>query len=516
MTLRYRMPLCLAMLLALRAAAQTVYTLDPAMRFQRIDSFGASDCWSAQRAGLLPDAKREQIAEWLFSTAAETNGQPRGIGLSLWRFNVGAGSVEQGDDSRISNAQRRTECFLQADGRYDWSKQAGQRWFLQAAKKRGVERFLAFCNSAPVHFTANGLANNAGRPKDGAYNLKPERRDAFATFLATVLDELGRREGIRFTAVSPFNEPEWDWDDAKQEGSPARVSDIASGVRALDRALTARRLDTRIIVTESGQIDYLYKARTNRPGRDNQIEALFSPSSPDSIAGLAHVPKLVAGHSYWTTAPNDVLFGKRRALRQKLDAHALDYWQTEVCIMSNDREIGGGGGKDLTMATALYVARVIHADLCAARASAWHWWLAMSFGDYKDALIYISPGAEPNRGSVQDSRLLWTLGNFSRFIRPGAVRIGVSSPQADPDDPEGLLVSAFQHERDRQVTCVLVNLSAQPCPVRLAVKGIADRAGRVYLTSDAPHATLQPQPGVNPLSGYTVPARAVATWVLRY
>ena len=51
------------------------------------------------------------------------------VGLSLWRFNVGAGSSEQGEASGIKEPLHRTECFLQADGRFDWSRQAGQRWF---------------------------------------------------------------------------------------------------------------------------------------------------------------------------------------------------------------------------------------------------------------------------------------------------------------------------------------------------------------------------------------------------
>ncbi len=502
--------------LCLAANAQTVYTVDIAKRFQRIDNFGASDCWTAQRLGLFPEAKRERLADWLFSTAVATNGQPLGIGLSLWRFNVGAGSAEQGEASGIKEPLHRTECFLQPGGRYDWSRQAGQRWFLQAAKRRGVGQFLAFCNSAPAAFTANGLANNRGRPKDGSYNLKPERAEAFADFLATVLSELGAREGVPFTAVSPFNEPEWAWDDAKQEGSPARVADIANVVRLLDRKLSERRLDAKIVLTESGKIAYLYKDHTDRPTQDNQIEELFAPASPNAVAGLPHVPRLVAGHSYWTTAPSDTLFATRRALREKLDKRALGYWQTELCIMSNDREIGGGGRRDLTMKTALYVARVIHADLCAAQASAWQWWLAMTFGDYKDGLIYVTPNADKTDGELADSRLLWTLGNFSRFIRPGAVRVGVASPQADVDDPAGLMVSAYLHEEGRLVTCVLVNESEQPRLVRLAVPGVSIRKSGVYLTSDAPGATLQPKPGADPLAGYEVPARAVVTWVGRY
>ena len=57
----------------------------------------------------------------------------------------------------------RAECFLNADGTYDWNKQQGQRNFLKLAKERGVNKFLAFLNSPPVYYTQNGLATNTGR-----------------------------------------------------------------------------------------------------------------------------------------------------------------------------------------------------------------------------------------------------------------------------------------------------------------------------------------------------------------
>ncbi len=518
MTRRVRLceALCVVAGAWVATADPSVYTVDLNRRFQRMDHFGASDCWTAQSVGLWPDHARERAASWLFSTAVATNGQPLGIGLSLWRFNIGAGSAEQGEASQIRDASRRTECFLQPDGRYAWDRQAGQRWFLQAARRYGVEHVLAFCNSAPVFYTANGLANNIGRPQDGSYNLKADCYASFAEFLATVLAELGTRENVRFTAVSPFNEPEWNWDSAKQEGSPARVEDMAKLARHLDQALTARGLDTQILLTESGQIDYLTGPVRGQAGRDNQIEALFGADSPHRVRGLRHVPDRVAGHSYWTTAPNRTLREKREALRAKLAEQHLAYWQTEVCLMGNDKEIGGGGKRDLTMRTALYVARIIHYDLCVAGASAWHWWLALSAADYKDGLVYVTPARDGQAAEAADSRLLWTLGNYSRFVRPGAVRVAVSAAQTDTDDPDGLMVSAFLHEAGRLVSVVMVNYADEPRSVRVTVPGLRPKRSAVYLTSDAPEAKLQPQRGADPAAGYAVPARSVVTWAVRY
>jgi len=66
--------------------------------FQTIHSFGGSDCWSAKYIGTWQnETKKNQIADLLFSTDTLPDGQPKGIGLSLWRVNIGAGSFEQGN-----------------------------------------------------------------------------------------------------------------------------------------------------------------------------------------------------------------------------------------------------------------------------------------------------------------------------------------------------------------------------------------------------------------------------------
>ena len=81
---------------------------------RRIDGFGASDAWSMQHIGLWPDSVRLQTADWLFSTENDSKGQPLGIGLSIWRFNIGAGSHDQGRESGIGSHWMRTGCFLRS------------------------------------------------------------------------------------------------------------------------------------------------------------------------------------------------------------------------------------------------------------------------------------------------------------------------------------------------------------------------------------------------------------------
>ena len=206
--------------------AQGIATLqvktDPEHAFQLIDGFGASDAWRAQFVGTYwPIDKRNQIADLLFSQEFDKDGNPRGIGLSLWRFYLSAGTAEQGDSSEIgssNNPWRRGECFLNADGTYDWNKHEGQRWFLEAAKERGVEKLLAFPNSPPVHYTANG---KGFAPKGVIHlNLKPGYMDDYARYMAEVVEHFNE-EGIFFDYLSPVNEPQSEWDGHSQEGTPA-------------------------------------------------------------------------------------------------------------------------------------------------------------------------------------------------------------------------------------------------------------------------------------------------------
>ena len=484
-----------------RAADYIIETSQPR---QTIRHFGASDAWSMQFIGLWDnEAEQEKIADWLFSTENDSQGQPKGIGLSVWRFNLGAGSAEQGRESQI-NPGTRTECFLTKDGTYDWTKQSGQRKFIRMAKQRGVPHFLAFLNSAPVYFTQNGLATNTGR--DGTINLKDDCYDDFARFMATSLKGLEEQEGIHFDYLCPVNEPDghWNWLGPKQEGSPATHREIARLARETSKALTEQGLNTQILMDESSDIRCLLGIHETDWQRGNAISTFFSPDSTLTYVGnLPNVPHLVAAHSYWTNTPIPYMKKVREQLREECKKYGIKFWQTEICIMGNDTEIGGGQGYDFTMKTALYVARVIHHDLTYADAESWSWWRACG-GNYRDGLIRVYEREQRAR----DSKLLWALGNFSRFIRPGAVRYEVSSPKQE--DPFGLMVSAYQNE-DGKWVCVAINYSDKPQDFKLSFSDKKKHSWQIYRTSDAEGENLKP---IGIYKGKTqLSARSISTFV---
>src|SRR5690606_18004665 len=93
---------------ALGQINEVIVRIDPSKIFQYMDGFGASDAWRCQFVGKnWPLEKREAIADLLFSKEFDKDGNPKGIGLSIWRFYLSAGTSEQGDSSGIANVWRR-------------------------------------------------------------------------------------------------------------------------------------------------------------------------------------------------------------------------------------------------------------------------------------------------------------------------------------------------------------------------------------------------------------------------
>jgi O-glycosyl hydrolase len=464
-----------------------------------------------------PLEKRERIADLLFTRETDDDGNPQGIGLSIWRFYLSAGTAEQGDDSDIGNPWRRGECFLNADGTYDWSKLAGQQWFLRAARKRGVERLLAFPNAPPVFLSKNGKGYaNRG---DIHLNVKPGCLDDYADYLVEIADHFAE-EGVPFDYLSPVNEPQWNWDGPGQEGTPALNEEIYALVRYLSHGLSSRGLKTQIVIGEAGSIGHaainMASLGMTSDGRDDQARFFFSEKSPFYIGSLPNVAMTISAHSYHSVWPIDNQVENRRRVGAALRAvnPELGYWMSEYCILQRNGEIGRGGRRDLGMDTALYVARIIHHDLTLTHARSWQWWTAITQVDFKDGLVYLDDGSQGNTGRmgghveslmhdgvVRESKLLWALGNYARFVRPGMVRVKCDvEPEQSPVD--GLLASAYKRP-DGAVVVVLVNLSQETTVGDLG----SDRKASVYTTSESSSLAKSEEPAAR----ITIPARSVVT-----
>ena len=368
------------------STAETTLQIDPNKKYQIIDGFGASDAWSMEPIGEYWSLEnKNKIADLLFSL-------DKGIGLSIWRFNIGAGSTYT-DKSIITNPWRMTECFKEKEtSDYDWSKQAGQQWFLQVAKDRGVEKFEAFINSPPVWLTKNGH----GQCDDavGSTNLKAGKETDFAKFAIDVVKHF-IDAGFPIIYISPINEPTWDWNKSNQEGCRYNNEDAKKVYQAFYNELHSRKLNDQIEIdgVDGVEINAMlddsyykefsgndqYKGGCNSdfkkyPGKyKNYIQDFLGSSGISQI-----LSNKVSYHSYWSdySKIGDDRLGKLRDIyRENIDKYTPNakVWMSEYCILGNY-----GLGRDLGISPALYAAKVIHRDLTRVNVSAWFWWTAVS------------------------------------------------------------------------------------------------------------------------------------------
>ncbi|HEV2482738.1 MAG TPA: glycoside hydrolase [Puia sp.] len=457
---------------------------------QTIHSFGASDAWSTKFVGNWADlAKKNQIADYLFSMDVDSSGNPKGIGLSLWRFNIGAGSYEQGDSSGIADDYRREECFQNPDGTYSWNKEQGNQWFLNAAKQRGVKYLLGFACSPPVYMTINGKAYGTGTAQ---FNLAPSNFKSYADFLVAVCAHF-QGTGTPLDYISPVNEPQWNWGASNnQEGTAASNTDIADLVRILGPDLQAGGVNTHVVPGEAGQITFLNTATTDNRG--DQINQWFNPSDSNYIGGIPNVDNTISYHSYFTTCPDNTLVQDRQAVATAAaniggqantrgaagTGGGLNLWMTEFGVLSSICGTLNGYPRNTNIDYGLYVAGVIHNDLAVAGASSWQWWLGVNPYNYSDGLVYINapngamdPEQSKTDGLVSDSKQLWCLGNFSRFVRPGMVRVdAVLGNNTDPVSAAGsIMVSAYTDPVAGTVVIVLVNTETTSSTISLSGLG---------------------------------------------
>ncbi len=480
--------------------SKTELIVDARNEFQVVDNFGASDAWSIQpllSKWMIEEEETaiENLADLLFCT-------DKGIGLSAWRFNIGAGSAEQGSASRIPDPLRRAELMMAAPGaKIDPAKQAGQIRMLREAHERGVRDLIAFANSPPVWATKNGLSHPGDGPGVGSSNLDPQHRQAFVEFLVDVVQHLREgADGIPVNYISPINEPTWEWEGQTQEGTSYSVREIKDVYRALQSALARTGLSDVVHVDGPEAVEYTaalsdeakmeFDGKLYEGGMNQRGVGLYR-NYIDEFLGDEEMHEILGGklslHGYFSDAWEDRLGELRDVTWKNVQqvAPGARVWMSEFCILGdagNARTFTGGGFDPDDMDFALHVGKVIHRDLTRLNASAWQWWLAVTPYDYKDGLLKISPTFEPE--TLQTSKAFWVLGNFSRFIRPGFQRVEVTNPDA----LDGLMVSAYRSpDRDELVVVVVNGGDSARVRLRSAISGEAFHSGttRIFVTDES-------------------------------
>jgi len=514
-------------------AAQQTVGIDPLTTYQTIEGFGASDCWTVDFVGkYFNDTEKGKAARWLFDSQLNSDGSVNGIGLSMWRFNLGGGTLGQGNASNISPVTRRADAFILPDGTYNFQNHhVGQQWFLKKAYSYGCTDFVAFSNSPVINFTKNGKGFCA-YGSDETTNLRPDAVADFADYLTESLVYFQDSLGIPFHYISPLNEPQWAWQcdangNAGQEGSTWTNSDMKTLCVALDASLQAKKLSTKIFLGEAGQWDYLYTHQSSTNNKGVQIPDFFLSSRNNYIGNLKTLEPCFTSHSYWSDQDSASLVSFRQSARQIANTYGIKLHTTEWCMMTGlpaDAPFSSGFASNVVtyIDIALFMARVIHTDLTVANVCSWSYWTSMdteSGAQDRYLLLNLTPaaggnneGALVNGGTVTASKTLWALGNYSLFIRPGYQRCNMTGAS----NLTGLMGSAYIAPDKSKLVVVYVNLSNTAQQV---TPQITDIPGYEYSTIDIYQTdqtlNLHKNPSINYTPGTAMPVygRSIMTFV---
>ncbi len=365
-----------------------------------MDGFGASGAWWPNDLVRFPVSVQNHVAQLLFSSA--------GLELSAYRYNIGGGGVGVIDPTRVAHT------FLVGHGIYDWSADPGGLRFLGLARDDGVPILEGFVNSAPPKWTSDHMSCGG--------QLTPGDERAYAAYLAEVVRHLAMADGIRLGYVSPMNEPDNSFGSCGQEGMAVPVSQRATVVTDLGRALARRAPFAHVIADESSLATFQ-----------------FVPEVPEwlSVDGTSNWLAALAHHTY--EFPTDAQASEVASLGTRF---GKPMWMTEICCYDGQGPlIGFGPQYDPTMTSGLWLADTIYQDLAVIGDAQFDWWTALSSqlgcnpaGDstcatvandsgWNDGLLYYDPAyATDGNHSIYPTKRYYVLGNFSRYVRPGAVR----------------------------------------------------------------------------------------------
>lgn len=412
--------------------------IDPNRRFQAMEGFGASGAWWAQIVGgwehIDPDSGkpvRDRISELLYS-------REKGIGLQIYRYNIGGGSKHSGR-GHFSQPARRTESFDIGPQQYDWSRDANAVYMMKQAVRDGAQELVLFVNSPPERLTKNGKTH-VEKAETLRENLNARNYEAFADYCLDVAEHFVR-EGLPVKYLSPVNEPLWVWNGG-QEGCHYRPSSVKRLFQVFAKKLEQREAlqNIRLAGAEVGDIRWFNKAYTRRLLEDPQVRR--------------HLDGLDV-HSYCHPAP--VAFLNDRAAFLRRFRRWMDRHYPDVPVrMSEWTHMKGG--RDYGMDSALVMAQTMYEDLTLLNVSSWQHWIAVSEVDFCDGLIYI----DLENQTFSPTKRLYATGNFSRYIQTGARRIAAWS-----DDPELRLLAFVQAE---QTVLLVINPTRKAKTVSLGMR----------------------------------------------
>ena len=388
------------------ALAADTATVNAGQTYQTIAGFGASEAFGQASSVMNSSSSiQQQVLSDLYSPTT-------GAGLTILRNEISAdpGSTIEPNNPGGPNA---TPSYLPLSS---INSDQGQLWFAQQIKADyGVTTVFADAWSAPGFMKTNGAIANGGQVcgSTGASCSSGDWRQAYANYLVQYAKDYAAA-GVPLSYIGPSNEPDFSADYDSMTMSPAQM---ASLLDVVGPTVKNSGLSTQVECC----------AATGWPVSGQYASAI--ESDPTALADTA----MLTSHGY-SGAPTSPISGWTKPA-----------WETEWSTF----ETWDPAWDDGSDASGMTWAQHIYQGLTGANLSAFlYWWGSTSGAGDNESLVQI------NGSSVQTSGRLWAFANYSRFIRPGAVRISATSSNSGVD------ISAFKNTNGSVAIVVLNNNSS--------------------------------------------------------
>lgn len=336
---------------------------------------------------------------------------------------------------------------------WDYTPYEPEQWVMHGARDRGVDKIISTVWSPPAWMKTTGKITLGGK-------LKKEYYQEYADYLVNYVNGYQEHHGITIDAVSIANEPEYAamWQSCLWSGE-----DFAEFLaNYLKPTFDAARLDTDVIVGEEGTWS------------ENRLSAIYQ--NPEALAALD-----IAGGHYYHGKPEPFVNAQQ---------HGKRVWETEVSDTMNSST----GFKD-----GVKWSKYVHDFMTKAEVNAFLYWLGASYKTNNESLIRLNQD-----GSYIAAKRLYSFGNFSKYVRPGYVRMDIN------EHPVGnLYLSAYKNPETGEFVIVAVNNGQNNETIKLDFNGVTCGELIPHITNDRYNLeTFQPIPSQNgayqlSVSGYT-------------
>ncbi|WP_239133886.1 cellulose binding domain-containing protein [Rugosimonospora africana] len=441
------------------ASAASTVSVNGGTTYQTIDGFGVSEAFGqADSIRNLGTAARQQALDLLFSPTS-------GAGFSILRSLI---------PSDANSIEPHAPASPSATPTYVWSggdaQDQGQLWLAKQAKSGyGVTTFYNDAWSAPGFMKTNGSDANGGSlcGTPGASCGSGDWRQAYANYLVQH-SRYWASAGVTPSAVGFVNEPSL---TTTYSSMLVNASQAASFLSVLGPAMSASGLATKVACCDTVGFNLL----------PSYLTAISGNSAANAGTGL------FTSHGYSNAPTTPVSTGSRHLWESEWSVNGAT-WTTAWDSTSE--------------ASGITWAQRIYAGMTGANLNAFLYWWGISNTSHDSSLIGLSGS------TLTPSKRYYALAGYSRYIRPGAVRIAASSGDAN------LKASAYRNS-DGSLVVVVLNTGASAISTSYTVSNAGVSSGTVapYLTNDG--NSMAAQAAVS-LSGgafsATIPARSQVTY----